>query len=142
MPIPPTSAPVGLTTSRLQANQFFPSNHLWLNLKELNLQTAWSIQYLGKFEMDTSNILTSTALSSMEIPDGTDYVIIHPGKTQLGIAGYSAPAVLSLGSGTQGGLIIPADTIFNLAMPKSDLEKLVCTSRSFTVSFNFFKIIV
>jgi len=142
MPIPPTSAPVGLTTSRLQANQFFPSNHLWLNMKELNLQTAWSIQYLGKYEMSTSNILTSTTLSSMGIPDGTDYVIIHPCITQLGGGGYSAPAILSLGSGTQGGLIIPADTIFNLAMQKADLEKLVCTSRSYSVSFNFFKIIV
>jgi hypothetical protein len=78
----------------------------------------------------------------MSIPDGTDYVIIHPCKTQLGGAGYSAPAVLSHSAGSQGGLIIPADTIFNLSMQKADLEKLVCTSQSFSVSFNFFKIIV
>ena len=142
MPIPPSTTPAGFSTSRLQQNVFFPNNHLWLGMKETNLQTAWNIQYLGKFEFGTSNVLTSLALSAMEIPDGTDYVIIHPCRTQLGGAIYSAPAILSHSAGSQGGLIIPADTIFNLPMQKKDLEKLVCTSQSFSVSFNFFKIIV
>ena len=142
MPIPPSSSPTGFSTSRLAQNIFFPNNHLWLGMKETNLQTAWNIEYLGKYEMQTYNVLTSTALSSMSIPDATDYVIIHPCVNQLGGAGYSDPAVLSHAAGSQGGLIIPADTIFNLPMPKADLEKLVCTSQSYSVSFNFFKIIV
>lgn len=139
MPIPPSSSPTGFSTSRLQQNVFYPNNHLWLGLKEINLQVAWNIQYLGKYETSGTG---SVALSSMGIPDGTDYVIIHPCKTQLGLAANSAPAVLSHSAGSQGGLIIPADTIFNLPMQKADLEKLVCTSQSNNVSFNFFKIIV
>jgi hypothetical protein len=139
MPLPPVTTPSGFSTSRLQQNVFFPNNHLWLGLKETNLQTAWNIQYLGKSEIFGGS---SVALSTLEIPDGTDYVIIHPCKTQLSIPGNSAPAVLSHSAGSQGGLIIPADTIFNLPMQKADLEKLVCTSQSLNVSFNFFKIIV
>jgi hypothetical protein len=133
MPVPPSGLPTGLTTSNLTNNIFFPNYHSWWGEKEPNLLSLYNLYYLGSATAQPT-ASTSVTMSSLSIPDGTDYCLIQP---------QSAPLSISYAAGTIGGMIVPTNAIFNLPMDKVNLSNLVISSASSqNVSVYFFQVLI
>ncbi len=128
MPLPPSGLPSGVSTSQLNAHPFYPNYHTAFYQKEMDREVIFPIKYVSKHITTGSTAFT---IASLTLDTSVDYLMIQA----------TAPITLSNAAGSLGGLNIPTNTIFNLPMNLSDLNRFtVSVSGSTTVTIFAFKI--
>jgi len=115
-PTPPSGLPIGFTTTQLNAQPFFPNYNTTFYQKQYDREIIFPLKYVSKSITTGSSAFT---IASLNLDPYVDYIMIQANQT----------ISLSFASTTNGGLIIPANTIFNLPMNPTDLNQ-------FTVNVN------